>query len=74
LETFLPRAQQVIDQTIRRVFGGEKVPVQDKLFSIFEPHTDLIKRGKANHDTEFGHKVWFSELDGGIIGSVKYCQ
>lgn len=67
LETFLLRAQQVIDQTVRRVFGGEKVPVQDKLFSIFEPHTDLIKRGKANHDTEFGHKVWFSEIDGGII-------
>ena len=67
LETFIPRAQQVVDQTVRRVFEGEKVPAQDKLVSIFEAHTDIIRRGKANRDTEFGHKVWFDELDGGII-------
>ena len=57
LQTFLPRAQQVIDQTVRRMFSGEKVPPAEKLVSIFEPHTDIIRRGKPNKDTEFGHKV-----------------
>jgi len=67
LETFIPRAQQVIDQTVRRVFEGEEVPAQEKLVSIFESHTDIIKRGKANRETEFGHKVWLDEVDGGIV-------
>lgn len=67
LETFIPRAQQVLEQTVRRVFGGEQVPAKDKLVSIFEPHTAIIKRGKANKPTEFGHTVWLSESDGMII-------
>lgn len=67
LETFIPRAEQVIVQTIRRVFEGQQVPASDKLVSIFEPHTDIIKRGKLAKETEFGHKVWLDEVDGGII-------
>jgi IS5 family transposase len=43
------------------VLQGETVPTADKLFSIFEPHTDLIKRGKAHRPVEFGHKVLLSE-------------
>jgi len=67
LETFIPRALQVIDQAVRRVFDGEKVPASDKILSIFEAHTNIIKTGKTNRDTDFGHKVWLSEIDGGII-------
>jgi IS5 family transposase len=67
MHTFLPRAQQVLDQTVRRVFCGENVPPADKLVSIFEPHTDIIRRGKPNKDTEFGHKVWLGEVEGGFI-------
>jgi IS5 family transposase len=67
LQTFLPRAQQAIDQTVRRVFQNEKVPAGDKIVSIFEPHTDIIKRGKENQPVEYGHKVWLDEVDGGII-------
>jgi IS5 family transposase len=37
LETFLPRAEQVVDQTVRRVFQDEQVPASDKIVSIFEP-------------------------------------
>lgn len=47
---------RVIDQTKRRVIRGEKVPAQEKLFSIFEPHTDMIVKTK-NQPAEFGHKV-----------------
>jgi IS5 family transposase len=71
LQTFLPRAQQVLDQTERRVFCGEKVPPAEKLVSIFEPHTDIIRRGKVNKDTEFGHKVWLGEVEGGFIAQYE---
>jgi len=71
LQTFLPRTHQVIDQTVRRVFSGEKVPPTEKLVSIFEPHSDIIRRGKVNKDTEFGHKVWLGEVEGGFIAQYQ---
>jgi IS5 family transposase len=67
LETFTPRVEQVIDQTLRRVFEGEAVPAEEKIVSLFEPHTDIIRRQKAHKPTEFGHKVWLDEVDGGIV-------
>ena len=67
LETFIPRAEQVIDQTVRRVFNRENVPAADKLVSIFEPHTDILRRGKAGKPVEYGHKVWLDEVAGGLV-------
>lgn len=67
LETLLPNVEQVINQTVRRVFKGESVPAQEKLVSLFEPHTDIIRRKKPGKETEFGHKVWLDEVDGGIV-------
>ena len=57
----------VVSQTERRVLREEKVPAAEKLVSIFEPHTEIIRRGKAAKPTEFGKKVWLSEVEGGII-------
>jgi IS5 family transposase len=71
LRTFLPLAEQVIDQTQRRIIQKEAVPASDKLVSIFEPHTDIIVRGKENHPVEYGHKVWLNEVDGGIISHYR---
>jgi len=63
---------QVIDQTVRRVFDHERVPADEKIVSLFEPHTAIIRRGKpAPHDTEFGRKVWFGEVDGGLISEYR---
>jgi IS5 family transposase len=67
LETFIPRAQQVVSQTIRRVLQEEKVPATEKIVSIFESHCDIIRRNKARKPTEYGHKVWLDEVDGGIV-------
>jgi IS5 family transposase len=67
LATFLPLAEKVVDQTKRRILKGESVPAHDKVLSIFEPHTDIICRGKENHPVEYGHKVWLNEVDGGIV-------
>jgi transposase, IS5 family len=61
------RTERVIAQARRRVLEGERVPNSEKLFSLFEPHTDLIKRGKAQTPVEFGHKVFLAESAHGLI-------
>jgi transposase, IS5 family len=66
-ENFTPLAEQVIDQTERRVFQHEQVPAQEKIVSIFEPHTDIICCGKETKPVEYGHKIWLAEVDGGIV-------
>ena len=58
---------RVISQARRRVLNGEQVPNAEKIFSIFEPHTDLIMRGKARTPVEFGHKVFLAESAIGLI-------
>jgi IS5 family transposase len=58
---------RVIDQARRRVLDGEQVPTSEKIYSIFEPHTDLIKRGKVRTPVEFGHKVFLAESAKGLI-------
>src|SRR2546429_1788375 len=60
-------ADQVIDQSRRRVLQGEQVPTAEKIYSIFEHHTALIKRGKAQKPVEFGHKVFLAESAQGLI-------
>jgi transposase, IS5 family len=67
IEHFCGLADRVIVQTRRRVLDGEAVPVREKIFSIFEPHTDLIKRGKVQRPVEFGHKVFLAESRHGLI-------
>ena len=61
--------ERVVSQTRRRVLEGEQVLATEKLVSIFEPHTAIIRRGKAKKPTEFGRKVWLSEVDGGIVSN-----
>jgi IS5 family transposase len=57
----------VTDRSRRRVLNGEQVPTVEKLYSIFEPHTDLIKRGKVQSPIEFGDKVFLAESARGLI-------
>jgi IS5 family transposase len=65
LQYFLPLVKRVIDQTERRVLRGESVPAEEKLVSIFEPHTDIIR--KDRRDTYFGHKVTLSTGRSGLV-------
>jgi transposase, IS5 family len=67
LDTFIPRVEQVLDQTVRRVFQGEAVAASEKIVSVFEPHTAIIRKGKIANATEFGRVVWLDEVEGGII-------
>lgn len=56
LEDFLPAMRHVVHQASRRA-AGETVPAAERVFSIFEPHTELIKRGRRHKPVEFGHAV-----------------
>ncbi|MCP4539296.1 MAG: ISNCY family transposase, partial [Chloroflexi bacterium] len=72
LAHYIPLVERVIDQAYRRVVLNEKVPAPEKLVSLFEPHTAIIRRGKpAPRDTEFGRKVWLDEVEGGIISDYR---
>ena len=62
-----PLVQQVIAQTERRVLHGESVPASAKLVSLVEPHTAIVRRGKAHLPAEFGRKILLDEVDGGVI-------
>jgi transposase, IS5 family len=64
---FLPRVEQVITQTTRRVVQGEQVPASEKLVSLFEPDTAIIRKGKPGKPTEFGRVLWLDEVEGGLI-------
>ena len=63
-----PLIQRVINQATRRVLKGESVPALEKVASLWEPHTQIIRRGKPQpHETEFGHKVNYAEVEHGLI-------
>jgi transposase, IS5 family len=71
LDAVVPRVQQVIRQAERRVIAGERVPAKEKLVSLFEPHTQIVKRGKAGRVVEFGRKVLLDEVEGGMISGYR---
>jgi IS5 family transposase len=68
LERAVGILRKVIDQTVRRVLRGEKVPASEKVVSFFEDHTALIV--KDRRDTQFGHKAF---LVGGASALILDC-
>lgn len=56
---------RVVDQTRRRVFDGETVPASEKVASLFEPHTDIIRKGGRR--THYGHKVNLATGRSGLV-------
>jgi IS5 family transposase len=63
----VPRVAQVIEQTTRRVRHGETVPAPEKVVSLFEPHTAILRKGKPGKPGESGRVLWLEEVEGGII-------
>jgi transposase, IS5 family len=66
LDTMLPCVEQVIRQTRARVFE-ENTRSEGKLVSIFEPETEIIRKGKASKPTEFGKLVKVQEAENQIV-------
>jgi hypothetical protein len=66
LRHFLPWVEKVITQTQQRVWGGNR-HVAGKVLSLFEPHTQVIRKGKAHKPNEFGRLVRIDEVENGIV-------
>lgn len=62
LRDVLPSVHTVVETAERAGLRGEKVPASERVFSIFEPHVELIKRGKRSKPVEFGHKIVLSQV------------
>lgn len=67
LKTFSQHAERQIDQIKRRVMDDEKIPHAEKVFSLFEPHTEWISKGKAGVPVELGLRVCIMEDTHGFI-------
>jgi IS5 family transposase len=61
LKAYLPSMRKIVATARRAQLEGETVPASERVFSLFEPHTELIKRGKRQKPVEFGHKVLLCE-------------
>jgi hypothetical protein len=57
LDTFMQHAERQIDQIRRRVLDGQSIPHHEKVFSLFQPHTEWISKGKAGVAVELGLRV-----------------
>lgn len=57
LEHYIPIVEKIVSQAEQRVFRGVIVAADEKVYSLFEEHTELLKRGKAGKPIEFGHKI-----------------
>lgn len=66
LERMIPLVRQVVHQTRERIFKGN-THVPGKIVSLFEPHTEVIRKGKAAKPTEFGKMVKIQEAEAQII-------
>ena len=69
METLKPVMEKVYKMTERKEIYGEKVPVEEKIFSIYEQHKDMIVKGQR--DVQFGHKV---NLGGGKSNLILTCE
>jgi len=70
LRHFLPLVEQVITQTKQRVLGGDN-NAEGKGLSLFEPHTEVIRKGKAHKPNEFGRLVRIDEVENGIVSGYQ---
>ena len=64
VDHYRPLIERIIAQTERRVLAGEPVPASDKLVSLFEPHADIIRKGR---EVAYGHKLNLTTGRSGLI-------
>lgn len=67
LQYFIGGTEYVSELARRRILDAEKIPNPEKVFSLFEPDTELINRGKSPHPIEFGHRVLVIQDNAGFI-------
>jgi IS5 family transposase len=67
LDDFVPTFEKVISQAKKRVIKEKSLSNSEKIISIHQPHSYVVKKGKQSKDIEFGQVVKIQEADGGII-------
>jgi hypothetical protein len=67
LDRYIAYGELLSDQVRRRILHGERIPHEEKIFSIFEPHTEWINKGKAGVPVELGLRVAICEDQHGFI-------
>jgi len=67
IQAFIDHAERQIDQIERRIIRGKKIPHDEKVFSLFQPHTEWINKGKAGVPVELGLRVCLVEETEGYI-------
>jgi transposase, IS5 family len=73
LQHFLPLVEKVIAQTKERIWEGN-THVEGKVLSLFEPHTQVIRKGKAHKPNEFGRLVRIDEVENGIVSGYEVLE
>jgi IS5 family transposase len=73
LRHFIPLVEKVVVQTQERVFRGNR-HVEGKVLSLFEPHTQALRKGKAHKPTEFGRLVRVDEVENGIVSRYEVLE
>ena len=61
LAHYIPLVEKIINQAQQRVLQGISLAADEKIYSLFEEHTELLKRGKAGKPIEFGHKILIAQ-------------
>jgi transposase, IS5 family len=73
IKHFLPLVEKVMEQTQERVLEANR-HVVDKVLSLFEPHTEVIRKGKAHKPNEFGRVVRVDEVENGIVSGYEVLE
>jgi transposase, IS5 family len=73
IKHFLPLVEKVIHQARERVVEGNR-HVVGKVLSLFEPHTEVIRKGKAHKPNEFGRLVRIEEVENGIVSGYEVLE
>jgi IS5 family transposase len=73
LRQFVPLVEKVITQTKERVCRGN-THLAGKVLSLFEPHTEVIRKGKAHKPNEFGRLVRIDEVENGIVSGYEVLE
>lgn len=74
IENVLVKLPDAVKQAHERIIGGRRVANEDKILSLYDDQINIIKRGKAGAQVEFGNKLWLGETREGIIIDYQFYQ
>lgn len=74
VDKVLEQLPAAVKQAHERIIGGRRVANEDKILSLYDDQINVIKRGKAGAQVEFGNKLWLGESREGIIVDYQFYQ